>query len=288
MCPVCLPDSWQGSWPGVYSFWGNRITAFCPATVTTQAPVVAGRCPLAILKVPSWHFPCEYQTLKTQCVKVFWGKKAHSNLLKLPCYVYLQSLLPHSKRNCVNPAKVAISCNEYCSCAWNSILGTWCLHVQLCPTLCDPMDCSQGPLTMGFPRQKYWSVLAAPTPGDLLFPTQGSNPGLLGLRIGRRILHRPATWVPPVNYESSARMPLRSCSVFYFLLLVDTSSLWWLHSVPGGTSCSPVFLQATANTTHCLHIASFWGKGVYPVAWHSVSAIFKSNMRLFHNNHTHM
>ena len=24
---------------------------------------------------------------------------------------------------------------------------------QLCPTLCDPMDCNLAPLSMGFPRQ---------------------------------------------------------------------------------------------------------------------------------------
>ena len=29
--------------------------------------------------------------------------------------------------------------------------------IQSCPTLCDPMDCSQAPLSMGFPRQEYWS-----------------------------------------------------------------------------------------------------------------------------------
>ena len=34
--------------------------------------------------------------------------------------------------------------------------------LQLCPTLCDPMDCSQGPLSMGFSRQGYWDL---PNPG---------------------------------------------------------------------------------------------------------------------------
>ena len=39
---------------------------------------------------------------------------------------------------------------------------------QLCPTLCDPMDCSrQAPLSMGFPRQEHWSGLPFPSPGDL-------------------------------------------------------------------------------------------------------------------------
>ena len=32
------------------------------------------------------------------------------------------------------------------------------LVTQLCPTLCDPMDCSpQAPLPMEFSRQDYWS-----------------------------------------------------------------------------------------------------------------------------------
>ena len=48
-----------------------------------------------------------------------------------------------------------------------------CVHVcsvaKLCLTLCDPMDC-QGPLSMGFPRQEYWSGLPFPPPGDLPDP----------------------------------------------------------------------------------------------------------------------
>ena len=44
---------------------------------------------------------------------------------------------------------------------------------QLCPTLCDPMDCSlQAPPSMGFSRQECWSGLLFPSPGDL------SDPGI--------------------------------------------------------------------------------------------------------------
>ena len=40
-------------------------------------------------------------------------------------------------------------------------------------TPCDPMDCScQAPLSMGFPRQEYWSGLPFPSPGDI------PNPGI--------------------------------------------------------------------------------------------------------------
>ena len=38
---------------------------------------------------------------------------------------------------------------------------------QSCLILCDLMDCSHGrntPLSMGFPRQEYWSGLPFPTP----------------------------------------------------------------------------------------------------------------------------
>ena len=37
---------------------------------------------------------------------------------------------------------------------------------QLCPTLCDPMDCSSpSSSSMGFWRQEYWSGLPCPPPG---------------------------------------------------------------------------------------------------------------------------
>ena len=43
------------------------------------------------------------------------------------------------------------------------------------------MDCSQqAPLSMGFSRQEYWSGLPFPFQG--IFPTQGSNLGLLHCR----------------------------------------------------------------------------------------------------------
>ena len=47
------------------------------------------------------------------------------------------------------------------------------LVAKSCLTLCDPMDCSL-PGSSGFPRQKYWSQLAFPTPGDL--PNPGIKP----------------------------------------------------------------------------------------------------------------
>ena len=46
---------------------------------------------------------------------------------------------------------------------------------QSCPTLCDPWTVAhQGPPSMGFSRQEYWSGLPFPSPGDL--PNPGIKP----------------------------------------------------------------------------------------------------------------
>ena len=54
-----------------------------------------------------------------------------------------------------------------------------CLVTQLCPTLCDPMDCNPPGSSAhgGSPRQEYWSGWHFLFQG--IFPTQGLNPGLL-------------------------------------------------------------------------------------------------------------
>ena len=50
-----------------------------------------------------------------------------------------------------------------------------------CPTLCGPMDCSpSGSSVHGTSQQEYWSGLSFPSLG--IFPTQGSNLGLLHCR----------------------------------------------------------------------------------------------------------
>ena len=47
--------------------------------------------------------------------------------------------------------------------------------LQSCPTLATPWTVAhQAPLSMWFPRQKYWSVLPFPPPGDL--PNPGIKP----------------------------------------------------------------------------------------------------------------
>ena len=47
---------------------------------------------------------------------------------------------------------------------------------QLCPTLCDPMDCSPPGFSVhGILQQEYWSGLPFPFPEDL--PDPGIEPG---------------------------------------------------------------------------------------------------------------
>ena len=59
---------------------------------------------------------------------------------------------------------------------------------QSCPTLCDPWTAACHPLlSMGFPRQEYWSGLLCPTPGAL---TRVS----CAFCFGRWILYHFATW----------------------------------------------------------------------------------------------
>ena len=67
-----------------------------------------------------------------------------------------------------------------------------CMHaqlLQLCPTLCNPMDCSPPVASVhGFFRQEYWSRLLCPSPGNL--PDPGTElTSLIVCCIGRQVLY---------------------------------------------------------------------------------------------------
>ena len=56
------------------------------------------------------------------------------------------------------------------------------LVAQSCPTLATPWTVAcQAPLSMGFPRQEYWSELPFPPPGNL--PNPGIKPGSPALQM---------------------------------------------------------------------------------------------------------
>ena len=57
-------------------------------------------------------------------------------------------------------------------------------------SFCDPVDVAlQAPLSVGFPRQEYWSGLPFPSPGGL--PDPGIEPTLLALA-GRFFTTKPS------------------------------------------------------------------------------------------------
>ena len=65
------------------------------------------------------------------------------------------------------------------------VLNVLCSVAQLCPTLCNPMDCSlPGSSVHGILRQEYWSGLAFPSPEDLpnpeIEPASLASPVLAG------------------------------------------------------------------------------------------------------------
>ena len=64
------------------------------------------------------------------------------------------------------------------------------LVTKLCPTLVTPWTVAcHAPLSVGFPRQEYWSVSPFPSLGDL--PDSGIEPeSLASPALGRRILYQ--------------------------------------------------------------------------------------------------
>ena len=61
------------------------------------------------------------------------------------------------------------------------------LVTKLCPTLATPwIVAHQYPLSMGFPRQEYWSGLPFPSPGDL--PNPRIKPASPALQVGSCII----------------------------------------------------------------------------------------------------
>ena len=98
--------------------------------------------------------------------------------------------------------------------------------LQLCLTLCDPMDCSQAPLSMEFFRQEYWIGLPCPLPGDLpnskVKPMSPMSPALSG-----GFFTTVATWKTPIlNIPSPQFLPCSICASYDI-----SQSLQFSHSV---------------------------------------------------------
>ena len=91
-----------------------------------------------------------------------------------------------------------------------------CVHAKSVPlylTPCDPMDYSpQAPLSMGFPRQDYWSGLPFPPPGDLPNPHGMEPMSLTSPALARGFFIASTTWEPQLTeqmqYILSSSSPL--------------------------------------------------------------------------------
>ena len=67
------------------------------------------------------------------------------------------------------------------------------LVIQLCPILCDPLDCSSsGSSVHGISQQEYWSEFPFPPPGDL--PDPGIEPGSPTLQAVSLLCEPPGKW----------------------------------------------------------------------------------------------
>ena len=87
--------------------------------------------------------------------------------------------------------------------------------LQLCPTLCDPMNCSPpGVLSMGFCRQESWSGLPCPPP-DL--PNSGVEPAFLtSPALAGRFFPTSTTWEALKNVIDIVKLPSGCWANFYF------------------------------------------------------------------------
>ena len=93
------------------------------------------------------------------------------------------------------------------------------LVVKSCLTLCDPMAVARkAPLSMGFPRQEYWSGLLFPSPGDL------PNPRI------------KQAYSLPLNYQGSP--------MYYSIFYKGLGHLWLLVSVGSpGTNSQQIWIR---------------------------------------------
>ena len=93
-----------------------------------------------------------------------------------------------------------------------------CLVTQLCPTLCDPTDCSPpGSSVHGDSPGKNTGMGCH----DLLqgiFPTQGSNPGLPHCR---QILYHLSHQSSPYTYVKSSQIVLWICTTYCISIILQ-------------------------------------------------------------------
>ena len=163
--------------------------------------------------------------------------------------------------------------------------------IQLCPTLCNPLDCSPlGSSVHGILRQEYWSELPCPPPGDL--PNLGTEPlSLMSPALAGGFFTTSATWEEEdvgtllwssrfcfdFPYLSTDVLftfwdPIRAATVHLLSclqppLVWDSLSVfpgfpwpWWSWGVRHPAECPSVqvFLMFLSGSDWAYHIVSLW------------------------------
>ena len=118
--------------------------------------------------------------------------------------------------------------------------------LQLCPTLCNPMDCG----LQGFFRQEHWRGLPFPPPGDL--PNPGIKPAsLMSPALASKFFTTSATWETPSLHHSC---------IYLKIWLSFKSSLNWWHHLRFPQHSARVWVlpcPPTLRTIQCFHLCQF-------------------------------
>ena len=128
-------------------------------------------------------------------------------------------------------------------------------HVLL---FCDPMDCSPpASLSVGFPRQEYWSGLPFPSPGDLLDP--GIEP--VSPAFASRFFTTEPLKKPRDNFRVFQNQPQRKklANILYLRRVMQNQERW---KPPKGQYYHehPFKKFKMWYNTACLH--SYWTMGI--------------------------
>ena len=117
--------------------------------------------------------------------------------------------------SCLREAACACVCVCACVCARVWVCACVCVCARVCVLSCVRLLAHQAPLSMGFPRQEYWSRLPCPPPqGDFLDPRiKPASPAL------------QADSLPLRHWGSPRWKPHLAHLCFSFCLLSSYSSL---------------------------------------------------------------
>ena len=195
-----LPEMWE-SW-----VWSLGQKDALEKEMATHSSILAWRIPLT-------EEPGELQSLGLQKVGHHWATNTHTHththtqthgmILRCWCFVRFVWLLllllffPFSLNwmsitgTLCLPYHCILGADNWFSsfCRWEGIL----FLDGLCQPFVMPWTVAlQVSLSVGFYRQKYWSGLPFPTPGNLPYP--GIKPVSLVSCIGRQILYPCAIW----------------------------------------------------------------------------------------------